>query len=226
MSCWRGQRRDGSEPRSLSAAMRWRGWRLSRLSRGDVRSRQRPGWRSAAMKPTQRQLLATSSLRDPTVLNERALYQLPGWSWLRDSERRASALRVLADAGWIRRPTALEAEGRVATGRYRRACGRRHREPLATETRRDQDRDARAQLFKMFKMFNPPDILCKLNKLNSARAWLRHASPALDSGTPDEWRERLAKFFRNRASTTCPANAGRADAGVSSTSHKHGPPKP
>jgi hypothetical protein len=37
-----------------------------------------------------------------TVLNERELYQLPGWSWLRDSERRANALRVLADAGWIR----------------------------------------------------------------------------------------------------------------------------
>jgi hypothetical protein len=37
-----------------------------------------------------------------TVLNERELYQLPGWSWLRDSGRRANALRVLADAGWMR----------------------------------------------------------------------------------------------------------------------------
>jgi hypothetical protein len=35
-------------------------------------------------------------------LNERTLYQRQGWSWLRDSERRASALRVLSEAGWIR----------------------------------------------------------------------------------------------------------------------------
>lgn len=38
----------------------------------------------------------------PAALNERTLYQRPGWSWLRDRERRAEALRVLADAGWIR----------------------------------------------------------------------------------------------------------------------------
>lgn len=42
----------------------------------------------------------------PIVLNERELYQLPGWSWLRDNVRRASALRLLTDAGWIRRTTA------------------------------------------------------------------------------------------------------------------------
>ena len=36
------------------------------------------------------------------ALNERTLYQQAGWSWLRQNERRASALRVLADAGWIR----------------------------------------------------------------------------------------------------------------------------
>jgi hypothetical protein len=40
----------------------------------------------------------------PTALNERELYQLPGWAWLRDNERRSHALRLLADAGWIRRP--------------------------------------------------------------------------------------------------------------------------
>lgn len=33
------------------------------------------------------------------ALNERALYQRPGWAWLRDAERRAEALRVLAEAG-------------------------------------------------------------------------------------------------------------------------------
>jgi hypothetical protein len=38
----------------------------------------------------------------PDSLNERILYQQPGWSWLRDRERRADAMRVLADAGWMR----------------------------------------------------------------------------------------------------------------------------
>jgi hypothetical protein len=41
----------------------------------------------------------------PAALNERTLYQRPGWSWLRDRERRADALRVLADAAWIRPAT-------------------------------------------------------------------------------------------------------------------------
>ncbi len=48
-----------------------------------------------------RYILSTRAI----VLNERELYQLPGWSWLRDNARRASALRVLTDAGWMRRAT-------------------------------------------------------------------------------------------------------------------------
>jgi hypothetical protein len=39
------------------------------------------------------------------VINERELYQRPGWSWLRDRQRRAEALRVLAKAGLIREAT-------------------------------------------------------------------------------------------------------------------------
>jgi hypothetical protein len=46
-----------------------------------------------------------------TALNERELYQRPGWAWLRDGERRADALRVLADSGWIR-PAASSGQGR------------------------------------------------------------------------------------------------------------------
>jgi hypothetical protein len=42
-------------------------------------------------------------LAQSTTLNERALYQQQGWSWLRDTERRGAAVRVLTDAGWIRR---------------------------------------------------------------------------------------------------------------------------
>jgi hypothetical protein len=38
----------------------------------------------------------------PQALNERTLYQQPGWAWLREQERRADALRVLTEAGWIR----------------------------------------------------------------------------------------------------------------------------
>ena len=41
----------------------------------------------------------------PAALNERTLYQRPGWAWLRDAERRAEALHVLADAGWMRPAT-------------------------------------------------------------------------------------------------------------------------
>jgi hypothetical protein len=47
-----------------------------------------------------RHILASRSTR----LNERELYQRPGWSWLRDRERRAAALRVLVDAALIREP--------------------------------------------------------------------------------------------------------------------------
>jgi Protein of unknown function (DUF3987) len=45
-----------------------------------------------------RHIIATRS----SSLNERALYQRPGWAWLRDRGRRAEALDVLADAGWLR----------------------------------------------------------------------------------------------------------------------------
>jgi len=43
------------------------------------------------------------------ALNERTLYQQPGWSWLREADRRAAALRVLGNAGWIR--AAAQASG-------------------------------------------------------------------------------------------------------------------
>jgi len=56
-----------------------------------------------------RHILATR----PTALNERAVYQQRGWAWLRDAERRAEALHVLADAGWIR------AAKRAGSGRPR-----------------------------------------------------------------------------------------------------------
>jgi hypothetical protein len=40
----------------------------------------------------------------PKRLNERELYQTPGYTWARDAKRRAPALRVIEHAGWIRRP--------------------------------------------------------------------------------------------------------------------------
>jgi len=46
-----------------------------------------------------RHILSTQAI----TLNERELYQRPGWSWLRDNDRRARALRALDDAAWIRR---------------------------------------------------------------------------------------------------------------------------
>jgi Protein of unknown function (DUF3987) len=47
-----------------------------------------------------RHILATR----PVLLNERALYQTAGFAWARDGKRRAAALAVLEQAGWIRRP--------------------------------------------------------------------------------------------------------------------------
>jgi hypothetical protein len=47
----------------------------------------------------------------PAVLNERALYQQPGWSWLREAERRTAALQAIVDAGWVR-PAAPTHTGR------------------------------------------------------------------------------------------------------------------
>lgn len=49
----------------------------------------------------------------PSALNERALYQRPGWAWLRDAKRRAAALSVLGEAGLVRAAT------RAANGRPR-----------------------------------------------------------------------------------------------------------
>lgn len=47
-----------------------------------------------------RHLLATR----PKRVNERSLYQTPGFHWARSTERRGAALAVLDRAGWIRRP--------------------------------------------------------------------------------------------------------------------------
>jgi len=45
-----------------------------------------------------RYILSTQS----SLLNERNLYQQPGWAWFRKAEPRKNALHVLAEMGWIR----------------------------------------------------------------------------------------------------------------------------
>jgi hypothetical protein len=51
-------------------------------------------------------IIARHILADRSAaLNERELYQLPGWTWLRVAARRAAALHVLAEAGWVRAMT-------------------------------------------------------------------------------------------------------------------------
>jgi hypothetical protein len=52
-----------------------------------------------------RNILARPPATRTAPLNERELYQTPGYTWARDAERRAAALHVLDHAGWIRRPT-------------------------------------------------------------------------------------------------------------------------
>ena len=51
-----------------------------------------------------RHILARPPATRAAPLNERELYQTPGYTWARDTERRAAALHVLDHAGWIRHP--------------------------------------------------------------------------------------------------------------------------
>lgn len=55
-----------------------------------------------------RHLLAVRLVR----LNERGLYQSAGFAWAREDKRRAGALGVLDQAGWIRRPEPSAGRGR------------------------------------------------------------------------------------------------------------------
>ncbi len=91
----------GAEPRAVSGdAMARAGGYLDHLSAmfDRVTGGLAIGRAEADAAAVARHILSTR----PAALNERTLYQQPGWTWLRDSERRASAFRVLADAGWIR----------------------------------------------------------------------------------------------------------------------------
>jgi len=53
-----------------------------------------------------RHIFARGPATQVAPLNERAIYQMPGYTWARDAERRTAALHVLDQAGWIRRPGA------------------------------------------------------------------------------------------------------------------------
>jgi hypothetical protein len=48
----------------------------------------------------------------PTSLDERALYRMAGWHWLRGEERRAAALQVMERHAWIRRASSTPGIGR------------------------------------------------------------------------------------------------------------------
>jgi hypothetical protein len=92
---------NGAEPRAITAdavarAGGYLDYLAAMLDRVTVGLAIGPAEADAAM--IARQILATR----PTVLNERVLYQRPGWAWLRAAGRRGEALRVLAGAGWIR----------------------------------------------------------------------------------------------------------------------------
>jgi hypothetical protein len=92
---------DGAEPRTVSAdAVARAGGYLDYLATmlDRVTTGLAIGRAEADAAIIARHILATRS----AALNERELYQRPGWSWLRDAERRATALHTLADAGWIR----------------------------------------------------------------------------------------------------------------------------
>jgi hypothetical protein len=109
---WSGA--DGSEPRMISGdAMARAGCYLDYI--WAMFDRVRAGLAIARHEADAAAIARHILSARPLMLNERELYQLPGWSWLRDRERRAAALRALSDAGWISP-----------------ACGGRHHEPMAT----------------------------------------------------------------------------------------------
>ena len=95
---WAGS--EGAEPRAVSAdAVARAGGYLDYLAAmlDRVTARLAIGQAEADAAVIARHIIANR----PAALNERALYQRPGWAWLRDRERRTAALRVLADTGWI-----------------------------------------------------------------------------------------------------------------------------
>jgi hypothetical protein len=53
-----------------------------------------------------RHILARAPAHRAAPLNERSLYQTPGYTWARDDKRRTAALHVLDHAAWIRRSSA------------------------------------------------------------------------------------------------------------------------
>lgn len=78
----------------------------------------------------------------------------------------------------------------------------------------------------MFKMADPHGILCKSNKLNNARACLRHLRRHSKAIPRKNGASVFAKFFRYRAPATCRAIAGTAHAGGSNSSHEDGLRRP
>jgi len=92
---------DGAEPRTVTAdamarAAGYLDYAAAMLER--VTAGLAIGRAEADAAAIARHILATGT----DSLNERVLYQRPAWAWLRGRERRIEALRVLADAGWIR----------------------------------------------------------------------------------------------------------------------------
>ena len=113
MSYWLGRRAAGPEPGTVTAdAMARAGGYLDYLAA--MLDRVTAGLAIGRAEADDAVIARHIFANRPAALNERALYQRPGWAWLRSREGRADALRVLADAGWIR-PAAVQ----PGTGRPR-----------------------------------------------------------------------------------------------------------
>ena len=174
---------DGAEPREVSAdavarAGGYLDYLVAMLDR--VTARLAIGRAEADAAVIARHILATRA----AALNERAVYQQPGWAWLREAERRAAALNGLVEAGWIRAGgagrqwTAARRLGGVATApgegavnRWRQRLAELHgdgAQPPVALPRAVQD----VRMFRMFRMFKTPHparVLNILNNLNKAQ---------------------------------------------------------
>lgn len=160
------------------------------------------------MRPTRQHLLATSCLRALPCLTNASFISSPvgrGYVTVRDERVRYACLPTLDGCG---RQPGQEAEDHAAIGRYRRAYGRVHCEPLATKACGDQQqwralagKSGCAKCSKCSKCLPLPDLV-QIERIEQREGSAATPLAAPGIGTPKEWRERLREVL----STPCPSD--------------------
>ena len=197
---------DGSEPRLISGdAMARAGCYLDYLASmfDRVTAGLAYGGDEADAATIARHILSARA----TVLNERALYGSEagrGYAIVSGGRTRCACSRTADGCGGR---SALEAEGRVEIGRYRRAYGRLHGEPLATETA-EINRDA-ALTHTVQNIQNVQNGRSSLSFVQIEHIEQRKVLPAPVLGDTRVFRQRYSKsVVRSDCWATVPAAPG------------------